>query len=81
MNDIMQTGVRTARDEEALRLVTEALRERPYRPVDLLKKLEERGVSEVRLKGALDALLNEHRVELSPDRHITLREDEPAPTR
>jgi hypothetical protein len=71
----MQSGAEAAKDLRAL--IIEALRTRAYRPVELFKALQGPGVSEARLKDALDALIDEHRLELSPDRFFKLRLDQP----
>lgn len=70
MPTIMQSGAEAAKDVRAL--IIEALGRSAYRPIELLKALEGPGVSEARLKDALDALIDEHRLVLSPDRFLKL---------
>jgi DNA-binding GntR family transcriptional regulator len=50
------------------------LHERPYSPVELLQEFQSAQVSESAVKDALATLMDEHIIELSPDRRITIRE-------
>ena len=52
--------------------IIEALRKRPYRPLELLELLEQI-LSDAVIKDAVSELLAEKKVELSPDRHLKLR--------
>jgi DNA-binding HxlR family transcriptional regulator len=79
MSDIMETGAKVAPDVRAL--IIEALSKGPYRPTELLEKLQGPDISEERLKDALDSLIDERRLELSPDRYIKLRMNRPAAAR
>ncbi len=72
----MQTGAaKPAVDVRAL--ILDALRQRPYRPAELLEQLQTREISEARLKDELAALIEDQMVELSPDRYIKLRDRTP----
>jgi len=50
----------------------------PYRPIELFQELQTAEISELALKDVLAELINESIIELSPDRHITLRPSHPA---
>jgi hypothetical protein len=54
-------------------LVLKALGEHPYRPVDLIRKLQTEEITESALKDVLAELMDGSIIELSSDRHITLR--------
>lgn len=71
MHFIMESGAEPAIDVRAL--ILEALDKCAYRPVELFKALERPGVTEARLKDALDALIDEHLLVLTPDRFLTSR--------
>jgi DNA-binding HxlR family transcriptional regulator len=79
MKTIMHSGAKAAPDVRVI--IIEALSKRPYRPTELLEALQGPGISEERLKDALDALIDERRLELSPDRYIKLRASQPAAAR
>ncbi len=72
----MRTGAKPALNIRAL--ILDTVRERPYRPAELLEKLQSREVSEAQLKDELARLIEEHIVELSADRYIKLRDRETA---
>jgi DNA-binding HxlR family transcriptional regulator len=55
-------------------LILRALKDRAYRPIELLHGLQSAEVTESALKDALAELINAGLIELSPDRHIRLRE-------
>lgn len=71
-----QTGARPALDVRAL--ILETLQERSYRPAELLEKLHTQDLSVTRLKDELALLVDQHVVELSPDRFIKVRGAKPA---
>ncbi len=77
MTRVMQTGAVRSRVSVRV-LILEALRKRPYHPAELLEELQSSQISEDRLKDELAALIEAHLVELSPDRHIRLRQPAPA---
>lgn len=58
-------------------IVLEKLNERAYRPIELFQQLQNFNVSESALKDVLAALLEDRVIELSPDRHIQLRDRQP----
>ena len=76
---IVQSGAEAAKDVRAL--IIDALGKHAYRPVELFRALEGPGVSEARLKNALDALIDERCLELTPDRFLKLRPDHSGATR
>ena len=53
--------------------ILRALKDRPYRPIELLQELRAE-TTESALKDGLAELINAGIIELSPDRHIRLRE-------
>jgi hypothetical protein len=55
-------------------LILQALRDRAYRPIELLQQLQSAEVTESALKDELAELINARVIELSPERHIRLRE-------
>lgn len=61
------------RAAELRSLILGALRDRAYRPIDLLHHLQTTEVTESALKDELAELINAGIIELSPDRHIRLR--------
>jgi hypothetical protein len=79
MKTIMQSGAKAAPDVRAI--IIDAVSKRPYRPTELLETLQRPDISEDRLKDALDALIDERRLDLSPDRYIKLRANQPAAAR
>lgn len=79
MNNIMETGAKAAADVRAL--IIDALGKGSYRPTELLETLQRPGLSEEKLKEALDALIDERRLELSPDRYIKFVRNQPAVVR
>jgi hypothetical protein len=62
------------RAAELRNLILRALNERAYRPIELLQQLQSAEVTESALKDELAELINARIIELSPDRHIRLRE-------
>jgi DNA-binding HxlR family transcriptional regulator len=62
------------RAAEVRNLILRTLKERAHRPIDLLQQLQSPDVTESALKDELAELINERIIELSPDRHIRLRE-------
>jgi hypothetical protein len=62
------------RAAELRNLILRALNERAYRPIELLQELQSAEVTESALKDELAELINARIIELSPDRHIRLRE-------
>ena len=67
----MQTAAKQAIDVKAL--ILGEIRERPIRPTELLRQLQqESGVIEDQLKSALAALIESYEVELSPDRYLRI---------
>jgi hypothetical protein len=62
------------RAAELRNLILRALNERAYRPIELLQQLQSSEVTESALKDELAELINAKIIELSPDRHIRLRE-------
>ena len=54
------------------RKIREMLDQREYRPTELFQQLNQ--ISESVLKDALASLVDAHVIELSPDRHIRLRQ-------
>jgi hypothetical protein len=62
------------RAAEVRNLILRALNDRAYRPIELLQQLQSPDVTESALKDELAELINERIIELSPDRHIRLRE-------
>lgn len=73
---MMHSGAKRALDVRAL--ILEALHERPYRPAELLEKLHTQDLCVTRLKDELALLVDQHVVELSPDRFIKVRGAKPA---
>jgi hypothetical protein len=59
-------------------LVLSALRVHPYRPIELIQELQTAEITESALKDVLAELIDGSIIELSPDRHITLRPSYPA---
>ncbi len=59
--------------------ILDKLAERAYRPTELFQQLHE--ISESVLKDALAALIDARLIELSPDRHIKLRQHQVGPVR
>jgi hypothetical protein len=55
-------------------LILHALNDRAYRPIELLQRLQTAQVTESALKDELAELINAGKIELSPDRHIRLRQ-------
>jgi len=53
--------------------ILQALQERSYRPVELIQQLQNAEITESAVKDALAELIDASLIELSPDRHITLR--------
>jgi hypothetical protein len=71
MHIMSQTAAKPALDTKAL--VLAEIRERPIRPTDLLRRLQERSkVTEDQIKTALAALIESYVVELSPDRYLRI---------
>lgn len=62
------------RAAEVRKLILQALRARAYRPTELLQQFQSVEVTESALKDELAELINTGVIELSPDRHIRLRE-------
>jgi hypothetical protein len=62
------------RAAEIRNLILRTLKDRAYRPIELLQQLQSAEVTESALKDELAELINERIIELSPDRHIRLRE-------
>jgi hypothetical protein len=62
------------RAAELRNLILHALHDRAYRPIELLRELQSAEVTESALKDELAELMNAGVIELSPDRHIRLRE-------
>lgn len=62
------------RAAELRNLILRALQDRIYRPIELLRELQSAEVTESALKDELAELMNAGVIELSPDRHIRLRE-------
>jgi DNA-binding HxlR family transcriptional regulator len=62
------------RAAEVRNLILRTLKDRAYRPIELLQRLQSPEVTESALKDELAELINERIIELSPDRHIRLRE-------
>ena len=62
------------RAAELRNLILRALQDRVYRPIELLRELQSAEVTESALKDELAELMNAGVIELSPDRHIRLRE-------
>lgn len=62
------------RAAELRNIILRALKGRAYRPVELLQHLQTAEVTESALKDELAELINAGIIELSPDRHIKLRE-------
>lgn len=59
-------------------LILNALGKHAYRPIELIEELQSAGVTESALKDVLAELIDGSIIELSPDRHITLRPNHPA---
>ena len=75
MGDLKQMATMTTKRAAGLRnIILEALKGRAYRPVQLLQQLQSPDVTEYALKDELAELINAGIIELSPDRHIRLRE-------
>ena len=53
--------------------VLQALKDRAYRPIELIQELQSARITEAALKDVLAELIDRSIIELSPDRHITLR--------
>jgi hypothetical protein len=53
--------------------ILQALRERSYRPVELIQHIQSPEITESAVKDVLAELIDASLIELSPDRHITLR--------
>jgi hypothetical protein len=69
----------TLKSQDEIRaLVLNALRAHPYRPIELIQELQTAEITESALKDALAELIDGSIIELSPDRHITLRSSHPA---
>jgi hypothetical protein len=62
------------RPAELRKLILLALNSRVYRPIELLQELQSVDVTESALKDELAELIDTGVIELSPDRHIRLRE-------
>lgn len=62
------------RAAELRNLILRALQDRVYRPIELLQELQSAEVTEAALKDELAELMDAGVIELSPDRHIRLRE-------
>jgi len=62
------------RAAELRNLILRALHDRVYRPIELLRELQSAEVTESALKDELAELMNAGVIELSPDRHIRLRQ-------
>ena len=62
------------RAAELRNIILRALKDRAYRPIELLQHLQTAEVTESALKDELAELINAGIIELSPDRHIKLRE-------
>jgi hypothetical protein len=72
------------RQNEIRTLVLQTLREHAYRPIELIQELQNVEITELALKDVLAELIDESIIELSPDRHITMRviqSEEPAAAR
>ena len=52
--------------------VTEALREKECRPIELLYRLAEKGYGDSEIKQAVSEMLHEHRIELTSRRVLKL---------
>lgn len=59
--------------DEIRAAVLQALKEHAYRPIELIQHLQSAGITEPVLKDILAELIDGSIIELSPDRHITLR--------
>jgi len=69
----------TVKNQNEIRaVVLQALREHAYRPIELIQQLQSAEITESALKDALAELIDRSIIELSPDRHITLRPNHPA---
>jgi hypothetical protein len=68
------SSVAIKRTDEIRTRILDAVRERPYRPIELLQQLQSAGLTEAALKEALADLIDAELIELSPDRHIRLRQ-------
>jgi hypothetical protein len=66
------------RSAEIRALILNALKERPYRPIELLQRYQTAEITESALKDVLAELIDAAVIELSPDRHIRLRESHSA---
>jgi hypothetical protein len=62
------------RAAELRNVILRALKDRGYRPIDLIHELQSTEVTESALKDELAELINAGVIELSADRHIRLRE-------
>ncbi len=71
MNMMMPVNVQAAVDVRAR--IIEALTKKPWRPSELLAELERQGFTEAKLKDAIDALFDQDRLELSPDRFLKIK--------
>jgi hypothetical protein len=65
--------VETKHQKEIREQILNLLRKRDYRPIELIQTLQGREVTESELKDVLAALIEGSVIELSADRHITLR--------
>ena len=61
------------RASELRKVILLKLKNRTYRPIELLHQLQTQEVTESALKDELAELINAGVIELSPDRHIRLR--------
>jgi len=59
---------------ERRNVILTAITDHSYRPIELLRELQSRDITEFALKHELAELINTGVIELSPDRHIKLRE-------
>jgi hypothetical protein len=71
-NQVATVAIKRA--AELRNMILLALKNRAYRPIELLHQLQTPEVTESALKDELAELINAGVIELSPDRHIRLRE-------
>jgi DNA-binding HxlR family transcriptional regulator len=66
--------VATKRATGLRNIILRTIENRPYRPIELFRYLQTAEMTESALKDELAELINAGIIELSPDRHIRLRE-------
>jgi hypothetical protein len=80
MSSMMMEGTaKAAVDVRAI--IVHAVGQREYRPSELVEMLLKQNISEDRSKEALDSLIDEQRLFLTPDRRIKLRTNPPIKSR